>query len=53
MVKGDDAVLAQLEALGQPMIDAWLKKTAAMGVDGKAVIAYYKSVLAEEDAKRK
>jgi len=53
VVKGDDAVLAQLEAIGQPMTDAWLKKVAAMGIDGKAVIAYYKSVLAEEDAKRK
>lgn len=50
---GDAATLARLEAIGQPMIDAWLKKVAAMGVDGKAVIAYYKSVLAEEDAKRK
>lgn len=50
---GDAATLARLEAIGQPMIEAWLKKVAAMGVDGKAVIAYYKSVLAEEDAKRK
>jgi TRAP-type C4-dicarboxylate transport system substrate-binding protein len=53
IVQGDDAVLAQLEAIGQPMTDAWLKKVAAMGVDGKAAIAYYKSVLDEEDAKRK
>jgi len=53
VLQGDDATLAQLEALGQPMIDAWLKKTAAMGVDGKAAIAHYWSVLAEEDAKRK
>jgi TRAP-type C4-dicarboxylate transport system substrate-binding protein len=53
VVQGDDAVLAQLEAIGQPMVDAWLKKVAAMGVDGKAVIAYYRSVLDEEDAKRK
>ncbi|MGH8688268.1 MAG: TRAP transporter substrate-binding protein DctP [Burkholderiales bacterium] len=53
VVPGDDAVLAQLEAIGQPMTDAWLKKVAAMGIDGKAVIAYYKSVLAEEDAQRK
>jgi len=53
VVQGDDAVLAQLEALGQPMTDAWLNKVAAMGVDGKAVIAYYKDVLAKEDAKRK
>jgi TRAP-type C4-dicarboxylate transport system substrate-binding protein len=50
---GDPAMLAKLEALGQPMTDAWLKKTAAMGVDGKAVIAYYRKVLAEEDARRK
>ena len=34
------------------MTDAWLKKVAALGVDGKAVIAYYKGVIAEEDAKR-
>lgn len=53
VVQGDDAALAQLEALGQPMIDDWLKKTAAMGVDGKAAMAYYKSVLEAEDAKRK
>jgi len=53
IVQGDDATLAQLEAIGQPMTDAWLKKVAAMGIDGKAVIAYYKSVLDEEDAKRK
>jgi TRAP-type C4-dicarboxylate transport system substrate-binding protein len=53
IVKGSDTTLDKLEAIGQPMTDAWLKKVAAMGVDGKAVIAYYKSVLAEEDAKRK
>ena len=52
IVQGDDATLAQLEAIGQPMTDAWLKKVAALGVDGKAVIAYYKGVIAEEDAKR-
>ena len=53
IVKGSDDTLAKLEAIGQPMTDAWLKKVAAMGIDGKAVIAYYKSVLDEEDAKRK
>lgn len=50
---GDAATLARLEAIGRPMTEAWLKKVAAMGVDGKAAIAYYRSVLAEEDAKRK
>jgi TRAP-type C4-dicarboxylate transport system substrate-binding protein len=50
---GDPAMLAKLEAIGQPMTDAWLKKVAAMGVDGKAAIAYYRKVLADEDAKRK
>ncbi len=53
IVQGDDATLESLEAIGQPMTDAWLKKVAGMGIDGKAVIAYYKGVLAEEDAKRK
>jgi TRAP-type C4-dicarboxylate transport system substrate-binding protein len=52
-VAGDPATLAKLEAIGQPMTDAWLKKVSAMGVDGKAAIAYYKSVLVEENAKRK
>jgi len=52
-VPGDPAVLAALEAIGQPMIEAWLKKVEAMGVDGKAAIAYYKGVLAEEDKQRK
>jgi TRAP-type C4-dicarboxylate transport system substrate-binding protein len=52
IVQGDDATLESLESIGQPMTDAWLKKVAAMGVDGKAVIAYYKGVIAEEDAKR-
>ena len=51
--QGDPAVQAKLEAIGQPMTDDWLKKVSAMGIDGKAVIAYYKSVLEEEDAKRK
>jgi len=50
---GDPAMLAKLKAIGQPMIDAWLKKVAAMGVDGNAAIAYYRSVLEAEDAKRK
>jgi TRAP-type C4-dicarboxylate transport system substrate-binding protein len=50
--KGDPAMLAELKEIGQPITDAWLKKVAAMGVDGKAAISYYRSVLAGEDAKR-
>jgi TRAP-type C4-dicarboxylate transport system substrate-binding protein len=53
VVEGNDATLRQLEAIGQPMIAEWLKKVAAMGIDGKAVIAYYEGVIAEEKAKRK
>jgi TRAP-type C4-dicarboxylate transport system substrate-binding protein len=53
LIEGSDATLRQLEALGQPIIDEWLKKVAALGVDGKTVIEYYKSVLEEEDAKRR
>jgi len=49
---GDPAMLAKLKAIGQPITEAWLKKVAAMGVDGKAAIEYYRKVLAEEDAKR-
>ena len=52
-IKGDPGMLAELKAIGQPMTDAWLKKTAAMGVDGKAAIAYYRGVLAAEEAKQK
>jgi len=52
-IKGDPAMLIYLKALGKPITDAWLKKVAAMGVDGKAAIAYYRGVLAEEDAKRR
>lgn len=52
-IKGDPAMLGELKAIGQPMTDAWLKKVAAIGVDGKAAIAYYRSVLEAADAKRK
>ena len=52
-IKGDPEMLAQLKKIGQPMTDAWLKKVAAMGVDGKAAITYYRGVLATEDTKRK
>jgi TRAP-type C4-dicarboxylate transport system substrate-binding protein len=52
-IKGDAAMLAELKAIGQPMTDAWLKKVDAMGVDGKAAIGYYRSVLAEEEARHK
>jgi len=52
-IKGDPKMLAELKALGKPITNAWLKKVAAMGIDGKAAIAYYRHVLAVEDAKRK
>jgi len=51
-IKGDPRMLIHLKSLGKPITDAWLKKVAAMGVDGKAAIDYYRGVLAEEDAKR-
>jgi TRAP-type C4-dicarboxylate transport system substrate-binding protein len=53
IIEGDAATQDALEVLGRPSTDAWLAKVAAMGVDGNAVIAYYKSVLAEENVKRK
>jgi TRAP-type C4-dicarboxylate transport system substrate-binding protein len=50
--KGDPAMLAKLKEIGRPITEAWLKKVAAMGVDGNAAIAYYRQILAEEDGKR-
>jgi TRAP-type C4-dicarboxylate transport system substrate-binding protein len=47
-LKGSAETLAKLEAFGKPIVDAWLKKTAAMGVDGKAAIAFYQQTYAEE-----
>ena len=51
--KGDDAEMDKLIALGQPLIDEWKQKAAAMGVDGQAVIDFYRTVLADETAKLK
>lgn len=50
-IAGSDAEMVKLEALGQPMIDDWVKRVGGMGVDGKAAIAYYQSIVAEESAK--
>jgi len=52
-INGSDAELAKLKALGQPTIDAWLKRVAAMGVDGKKVIEFYQHTISEESAKMK
>ena len=52
-VKGADAEMDKLIALGQPLIDDWKKKVAEMGVDGQEAIDYYRSILAEETAKLK
>lgn len=37
------AFQAELEKLGQVSIDAWLKDAAALGVDGKAALDFYKA----------
>ena len=37
------AFMAELQRLGQPVIDAWIKEANALGVDGKAALEYYKS----------
>lgn len=49
IIKGSQETMDKLVALGKPAHDAWLKKTADMGVDGAAAIAYYQSVIAEEN----
>ena len=46
-IDGVDAELAKLKALGQPAIDAWIKRIDGMGVDGKAALAYYQQMLIE------
>jgi TRAP-type C4-dicarboxylate transport system substrate-binding protein len=50
---GSDAELAKLKALGQPTVDAWIKRVDGMGVDGKAALAYYQQAIAEQSAKMK
>ena len=52
-IKGSDAEFAKLKALGQPTVDAWLKRVSAMGVDGNAAIAFYQHTISEESAKMK
>ena len=52
-IDGSDAELAKLKALGQPVIDAWIKRVDGMGVDGKAALAYYQQVLGQASASAK
>jgi TRAP-type C4-dicarboxylate transport system substrate-binding protein len=52
-IDGADAELAKLKALGQPAIDAWIKRVDGMGVDGKAALAYYEQVLHQASASAK
>lgn len=52
-VKGNPETLKQLQALGQPAIDAWKAKAKSMGVDGDAALAYYHQAYMEEKAKAK
>ena len=50
-IKGDDAELDKLVALGQPLVEGWLKSVGAIGVEGKQVIDFYRKAIAEEEAK--
>jgi TRAP-type C4-dicarboxylate transport system substrate-binding protein len=52
-IDGADAELAKLKALGQPAIDAWIKRVGDMGVDGKAALAHYQQVLHQTSASAK
>lgn len=47
LLDGDPAVQAELEAFGQPIIDAWLSKMAEAGIDGKTVLADYAAAFDE------
>lgn len=48
LVEGSDELLNQLDALGQPAIDAWVARVDKLGVDGKKVVAFYRAMLAQE-----
>lgn len=52
-VNGSAATLKDLQRLGNPVIEGWLKKVSAMGVDGKAVLAFYRKAYEDEKAKAK
>jgi TRAP-type C4-dicarboxylate transport system substrate-binding protein len=52
-IDGADTEVAKLKALGQPAIDAWIKRVGEMGVDGKAALAHYQQVLQKASASAK
>ncbi len=52
-IEGSDAELAKLKQIGQPTIDAWIKRVAGMGVDGKAALAYYEQALSQTSTSAK
>lgn len=45
-IDGSPEFLAELKALGQPQIDAWVARIAEAGVDGDAVIDTYRAAIA-------
>lgn len=49
-IDGSPEFLADLKALGQPQIDAWVARADAAGVDGNAVIAAYRDGIAAQAA---
>lgn len=50
IVKGSDALEADLRKLGQPITDKWVAQMGESGVDGQAVIDFYLARIAEIEA---
>lgn len=47
LLEGSAELEAGLRELGQPMVDAWIAKVAEMGVDGHAVLDFYRAEIAK------
>lgn len=47
VVQGSAELEAELRALGQPMVDAWIAQVAEMGVDGQEVLDFYQAEIAK------
>lgn len=50
LVDGSDELESKLRALGQPMIDAWIKQIGEAGVDGEEVLSFYAAEIARLSA---
>lgn len=50
IIQGSAELEAELRAIGQPMVDAWIARAGEMGVDGQAVLDFYQAEIAKNRA---